>query len=56
MSIPRLPDPSAFRTKGSFSNIFSSMPGYKSKSTFRRRYAALHSKCGRSKTLDFYLI
>jgi hypothetical protein len=50
---PKSLDPPAFRIKRNSSNIFSSMLEYKSKSTFRRRYAVRHSKCRRSKSADF---
>ena len=56
MSNPRLPDPSAFRTKESSSSIFSSMPGYKLPSTYRRRCGVRHSKCGWSNSANFCLI
>src|SRR5438477_11196354 len=46
---------SAFRTKKSSSNIFSNMPEYKSKSTFRRRSAVRHSKCRLSRPADYLI-
>src|SRR5438105_4669432 len=55
MSNPNFLGHPAFPTKQGSSHIFSIMPEFKSRLTFRRRCAARHSKCRLSKSADTYL-